>query len=268
MRHHRFIFKIHRNVLAAAYLCVASGQRLPDWFSRMGITELDLERVQHLKLIVIEFLKAEKPGKFGGSLLSVADVVMDAILVAYFFKKKDCVSTFVDDFETSKWNSTSEAREIRHIELNYQTYGLIALRKGVLIWILEFWVSANQSKIHSHDSFLVIPSIIISILSWFIFWAEKVSRDPERNPPVSHSCFLTNPKFYRSWLTNLVPSFAFVSRSVRTVWFGWKYRKSTRSVTEDYDPENFYWQKWVSEKQHLNLIQGTVVIEGCSTIKF
>ena len=183
---------------------------------------------------------------------------MDAILVAYFFKKKDCVSTVVDDFKTSNWNSTSDAREIRHIDLNYQTYGFIALRKGLkksrsysIRWRLKFI---------SHESFLVIPSIIMSIWNWYIFWAESVSRDPEVNEidfPTAKKCFLTSPKFYRSWLTIFVPSFAIISRSLRIIWFGWRFRREKQE-----NHKAFFWKKWVSEKQDLNTIQGTVVIEG------
>ena len=62
-------------------------------------------------------------------MLNFVDVIMDAILVAYFFQKKECISSNVEDFVQAS-NSSSDAREIRHIDLNYQTYGFIALRKG------------------------------------------------------------------------------------------------------------------------------------------
>ena len=69
------------------------------------------------------------PKKCVGGLLNFVDVIMDAILVAYFFQKKECISSNVEDFVQAS-NSSSDAREIRHIDLNYQTYGFIALRKG------------------------------------------------------------------------------------------------------------------------------------------
>ena len=72
------------------------------------------------------------PKKCVGGLLNFVDVIMDAILVAYFFQKKECISSNVEDFVQTS-NSSSDAREIRHIDLNYQTYGFIALRKGHIL---------------------------------------------------------------------------------------------------------------------------------------
>ena len=94
----------------------------------------------------------------------------------------------------------------------------------------------------------------MSTWNFYIFWAEKVSRgdkgdEPEDFPTVK-KCFLTKPSFYRSPLMILVPAFAVVSRSLRTMWFGFRYRRSKRLIEQE-----FFWAKWVAEKQDLNTIQ-------------
>ena len=48
----------------------------------------------------------------------------------------------------------------------------------------------------------------------------------------------------------LVPAFAVVSRSLRIMWFGFRYRRSKRL-----NEQEFFWRKWVAEKQDLNTIQ-------------
>ena len=94
----------------------------------------------------------------------------------------------------------------------------------------------------------------MSTWNFYIFWAEKVSRrsvsdEPDDFPKVKE-CFLTKPNFYRSPLMILVPAFAVVSRSLRIMWFGFRYRRSKRL-----NEQEFFWRKWVAEKQDLNTIQ-------------
>ena len=94
----------------------------------------------------------------------------------------------------------------------------------------------------------------MSTWNYYIFWAEEVSKqrlstEPTDFPTVK-KCLLTNPSFYRNRLMILVPAFAVVSRSLRIMWFGYRYRKATSQ-----NHREFYWAKWVAEKQDLNTIQ-------------
>ena len=61
-----------------------------------------------------------------GAIMNFVDLIMDALLVAYFLNKTDCVHTTVGN---SNQNSTEIQRDIQMIDLNYQTYGYFALRK-------------------------------------------------------------------------------------------------------------------------------------------
>ena len=67
-------------------------------------------------------------GKSFGAIMNFVDLIMDAVLVAHFLNKTDCVHTTVG---SSSNNSTDIQRDIQTIDLSYKTYGFVALRRVV-----------------------------------------------------------------------------------------------------------------------------------------
>ena len=59
-----------------------------------------------------------------GTISNFVDLIMDFLLVHYFLTKTDCQQTS----PISPGTNSTEIREVQSIDLNYTTYGYIALR--------------------------------------------------------------------------------------------------------------------------------------------